>query len=207
MCIAEIITFTKDIILTLGAVVAMYVAVRGLNTWNRQLKGGVEYDLTRRLLKCTYRFREAIKAARNPVMFVNEQPNPPDAEALVMSKEELRYYGLSQAYQGRWNKVTAARDDLQTELLEAEVIWGKDIHEKFEPLFTLQRELFSDIHAYLIVCNPAEHTDSKHAMSEIRRKRREVLYDTSSFEPDTFTGDVEKAISGIETFLKPHLKK
>lgn len=207
MCIVEIVALTKDIVLTVGAVVAMYVAVRGLSTWNRQLKGGVEYDLTRRLLKCTYRLREAIKTARNPIMFQNEQPNPPDAESHVMSYEERRYYGLSQAYQGRWNKVTAARDDLQTELLEAEVIWGKAIHEQFEPLFTLQLELFSDIHSYLIVCNPAEHADSKHAISEIRRKRREVLYDTSSFEPDPFSIDIEKAISGIETFLKPHLKK
>ena len=207
MCVAEIVAVTKDVVLTVGAVVAMYVAVRGLNTWNRQLKGGVEYDLTRRLLKCTYRLREAIKAVRNPVMFANELPNPPDAEALAMSNEQRRYYGLSQAYQGRWNKVTVTRDDLQTELLEAEVIWGKAIHEQIEPLFALQRELFSDIHAYLIVCNPSENEDSRHANSEIRRKRREVLYDTSSFEPDPFSEDVEKAIASIETFLKPHLKK
>ena len=140
-------------------------------------------------------------------MLANELPSPPNAEIQPMSNEERRYYGLSQAYQGRWNKLTETRNDLQTELLEAEVIWGKAIHEQLEPLFSLQRELFSDIHAYLIVCNPSENEGSRNAMSEIRRKRREVLYDTSSFEPDPFTDDVEKAIVNIETFLKPHLKK
>jgi hypothetical protein len=207
MCIADIITNTKDVILAVGAIVAMYVAVRGLNTWNRQLKGGVEYELTRRLLKCTYHLREAIKLVRNPIMFNNEIPNPPADIAGEMTRDQKRYYGLSEAYQARWNKVTSARDGLQTELLEAEAIWGKVIYDQFEPLFSLQRELYSDVHSYLTVCNPAEHEDSKHAMSEIRRKRREVLYDTSSFEPDPFTDDVEKAITDIETFLKPHLKK
>lgn len=207
MCIAEAAAITKDIVLTVGAVVAMYVAFRGLNTWNRQLKGGVEYELTRRLLKCTYRLREAIKGVRNPAIFANEMPSPPEVKAPGMSSKQRRYYGLSQAYQGRWNKVTETRNDLRTELLEAEVIWGKVIHEQFEPLFGLQRELLSDIHAYLIVCNPSEDEDSRHAMSEIRRNRRNVLYDTSSLESDPYNNDVEKAIASIETFLKPHLKK
>lgn len=217
MYIAEIVTTIKDSflsigaikdsVLSIGAIVAMYVAVRGLKTWNRQLKGEVEYELTRRLLRCTYLLREAIKVVRNPVMFANEKPSPPDDESKSMSNTQRQYYGLSQAYQGRWNKVTAARDNLQTELLEAEVIWGKHIYEQFEPLFKLQDELFSNIHRYLMVCNPQESDVSKQAISEVSRKLRDVLYDTSSFEADPFSNDVEKAIADIETFLKPHLKK
>ncbi|MHB8471391.1 MAG: hypothetical protein ACYDC8_00810 [Gammaproteobacteria bacterium] len=204
MCIAEVITVTKDAVLTIGAIVASYVALRGLNTWNRQLKGGVEYDLTRRLLRCTYKLREAMKGVRNPVMFGGEIPNPPEEEGKEMSADERRYYGTSQAYQRRWDKVSEVRNELQTELLEGEVIWGKVIHEKFEPLFALQRELFSDVHSYLVVCNPSEHEDSRRAMSEIRRKHREVLY---SGLGDPFSEDVEKIITDIETFLKPHLRK
>ena len=44
MCIAEVIAVTKDAVLAVGAIVGSYVALRGLNTWNRQLKGGAEYD-------------------------------------------------------------------------------------------------------------------------------------------------------------------
>lgn len=207
MGIAEVITVTKDAVLTIGAIVGSYVALRGLNTWNRQLKGGVEYDLTRRLLRCTYKLREAMKGVRNPIMFGGEIPSPPEEEGKKMSAEERRYYGMSQAYQLRWDKVSEVRNEHQTELLEGEVIWGKVIHEKFEPLFALQRELFSDVHSYLVVCNPSEHEDSRRAMSEIRRKRREVLYSGLGEEPDPFSEDVEKAITNIETFLKPHLRK
>ncbi|MFD2273256.1 hypothetical protein ACFS07_25195 [Undibacterium arcticum] len=126
----------------LAAVVGAYVALRGLSTWNRQLKGGVEYDLTRRILKCTFRLREAIKGVRNPVIWGNEMPSPRENDAQRLTKEQLRHYGTANAYQKRWDKVTDVRSDLQTELLEAEVIWGRIIHEKFDPLFKLQNELF-----------------------------------------------------------------
>ena len=104
-CVIEAIAITKDVVLTIAAAAGMYVAIRGLSTWNRQLKGGVEYELTRRLLRCTYRLREAIKSVRNPVMWSNEQPSPPDDEAKTMTQDQQRYYGLSKAYQNRWDKV------------------------------------------------------------------------------------------------------
>lgn len=160
LCIAEYAAIAKDIVLTLAAVIGACVALRGLSTWNRQLKGGVEYELTRRLLKQTYRLREAIKGVRNPVMWGGEMPSPSEEEAKDMSREQLRYYGLSNAYQKRWDKVTEARADLQTELLEAEVLWGQEIHNRFEPVFKLQHELYVAVHFYLTVCNPdaPEHT-------------------------------------------------
>ena len=97
----------------LTGLVGAYVALRGLSTWNRQLKGGVEYDLTRRILKCTYQWlREAIKGVRNPVMWGNEMPTPPETEASQMSRDELRHYELANTYEKRWNRVTEIRTEL-----------------------------------------------------------------------------------------------
>lgn len=206
-CLAHYTTIAKDTVLTIAAVVGAYVALRGLSTWNRQLKGGVEYDLTRRILKCTYRLREAIKGVRNPVMWGNEMPTPPETEASKMSWEQLRYYGSANAYKKRWDKVTEVRTDLQTEMLEAEAIWGRIVYEKFEPLFMLQQELFSLVHAYISACNPNESEHSRAAYQEIMQKKRDILYDLSSESPDEYTQDVTRAIESIETFLKPHLRK
>ena len=206
-CLAQYISIAKDTVLSIAAVVGAYVALRGLSTWNRQLKGGVEYDLTRRILKCTYRLREAIKGVRNPVMWGNEMPTPPDAEVSKMSKEQLRHYGLENAYQRRWDKVTEVRTDLQTEMLEAEAIWGRIVYEKFEPVFKLQQELFSSVHAYVSACNPNALEQSRTAYQEIMLKQRDILYDMSSESPDEYTREVARAIEAIESFLKPHLRK
>jgi hypothetical protein len=200
-------SIVNNSVLTIAAVVGAYVALRGLSTWNRQLKGGVEYDLTRRILKCTYRLREAIKGVRNPLMWGNEMPTPPEIEASKMSKEQLRHYGLANAYQKRWDKVTNIRIDLQTEMLEAEAIWGRVVFEKFEPVFKLQQELLSSVHAYISTCNPNESEQSRTAYQKIMQEQRDILYDLSSESPDEFTQDVTRAIETIESFLKPHLRK
>jgi hypothetical protein len=202
---AETIGIVKDIVLTVAAFIGMIVAMIGLNTWNRQLKGGVEYELTRRLLRCTYRLREAIKDVRHPMIMPSEQAFSDTGRALSM--EEKRYFGIYHAYQTRWEKVTAARDDLQTELLEAEVIWSKAIYENFEPLFALQKELFADVQSYLALSDPNAGEQAKDTWHKIRNARRQVLYDLEVSGQDEYSTDVANAISGIESYLKPHLAK
>ena len=206
-CIIEFVSIAKDTVIITAGVVGAYVALRGLSTWNRQLKGGIEYDLTRRILKCTYRLREAIKGVRKPVMWANEMPVPPEVDASKMSKDQLRHYGLANSYQKRWDKVTEVRTDLQTEMLEAEAIWGRVIYEKFEPIFKLQQELFSSVHAYVSACNPNESPQSRAAYEGIMRRQRDILYDLSSETPDEYTQNITHAIEAIELFLKPHLRK
>jgi len=59
----------------------------------------------------------------------------------------------------------------------------------------------------LEVCNPDTPEQSRQAMEEIRKKRREVLYDSLGEEPDAYSKELAHAISDIETYLKPHLAK
>lgn len=189
----------KDIVLTLASIVGMYVALRGLTAWNRQLKGGVEYELTRRLLKCTYRLREAIKDVRNP--FIWEIPH--EDEGKKISPNEL----WSREYPLRWDKVNKVRSDLHTEMLEAEVLWGKEVYDQFESLFKLQQELFTTISLYLMDPNCDGQGYSPQARVEIMQKQKEIMYILSYTNPDEYTDKVSKAIAAIETYLKPHLRK
>lgn len=201
----QAISTVKDVILAGAGVFGAVIAWRGLRTWNRQLKGSVEYELTRRLLKCTYRLREAIKGVRHPIMLASELELPDRPEPMPIA--ERRFLGRAKAYQARWEKVDTARNNLQTEMLEAEVVWGKTIYAKFEPLFKLQHELFSDVQSYLGITNPDEGIISKDAWRKIRASRREVLYDMLGSRPDPYSDDIAKAISEIESYLKPHLVK
>lgn len=203
-CINEYLPLVRDSVLTTVAVFTAIAAWKGLSTWNEQLKGSVEYDLARRLLKSAYRIREAIKGVRNPVMFSNEMQSTGDEKR---SSEKIRFDGVSQAYQNRWLEVDKIRIDLQADLLEAEVLWGKEIHSKFKLLNTLQLELYSQILTYLRTINPDESTESKQHNQSLYFKNREIIYEISTDNPDEFSQDIINAISDIETYLKPHLKK
>ena len=202
----EIITTLKDIVIAIAAAVGAWIAYQGLNTWNRQLKGSAEYELARRLLKCTYKLRDALKGVRHPAMWAAEMPSPPAEDAKSMKWDERHYYGLSRAYEMRWQKVADIRTELQAEALEAETLWGQDVHQQFKQLYDLQVELLMAVRNYLSVSDPSELPETKKALQEIRRKQRNILYDHLTDE-DEFTRDINSAISSIETYLKPHLRQ
>lgn len=206
MC-SDILSAVKDVVLTCSGAVGAYVAWKGLNTWNRQLKGAVEYDLARRLVRYSYELREALKGVRHPFMWAEEIPPPDPSQAATISADAKRYFGLASAYQARWDKVSAVRTSLQTDLLEAEVLWGREIHSCYRPLFELQAELYRDVHSYLGLCNPSELPAMKEAFTKSRQSKRQVLYDLSSDEPDDFSKDVNTAVSAVEDYLKLHLRK
>jgi hypothetical protein len=201
------ISVGKDVLVAAAAVVGAIVAIRGLNTWNRQLKGSAEYDLARRILKVCYRFRDAIRSVRHPVMWGAEMPNPSVEEAKRMLPEETYYYGQSRAYQARWQRVSDVRTDLQAELLEAEVLWGGELNKLFEVLFKLEHELFVAVQNCLSLCNPKVSEAMKTAIEKRQLNARDIMYDSLEEGGDQFTKDVTHAIAPIEEYLKPHLRK
>ena len=201
----QAISVLKDVVLAVAAFVGMLVAMNGLSTWNRQLKGSVEYELTRRILKHTYRLREAIREVRYP--FMSYAPADDIEGAAPMNWEQKKYQGLVNAYRERWAKVVAAGDELRTELLEGEVVWDDGIHTKFNPLFKLQGELSNEIQLYLEESNPQTAHDKRDMLLDLRNGQRSVMYDMLGHADDPFSDEMKAAIIDIESYLKPHLKK
>jgi hypothetical protein len=187
--------------------VGSYVALAGLSTWKRQLKGQTDHDLARRLLVILYRYREAIRGVRHPAMFIHEHPEPPEIQRARMNQDQIRHYGERQAYQNRWNKVQDHRLELDADLLEAEALWGGELrNEIFPGLFSLEWELFTAVRHNLEMRDPDGSQDVKEAIRKIsnRREEMEVLYDSLNKEDD-FSQKIAAAIAKIENYLKPKL--
>lgn len=206
MICTEIITTIKDIVLAGAAVTGAVVAIKGLGTWQRQLKGQWEYELSRRILVNLFKYRDSISGVRHPVMWANEMPYPPEEKAKSMSHEQIRFYGTSKAYQVRWDKVQEQRAALYADLLEAEAIWGAELNMLFKLVFDLQHELFTCVRHYIELMDPDRRESSKEAIRKIDEKSRDIMYDDLSDEPDEYKSDLLAAIASIETFLKPKLR-
>lgn len=205
MTCMELFTLLKDIAVTGAAITGAIVAVKGLGTWQRQLKGQSEYELSRRILVTLFKYRDAINGVRHPMMMGYEMPSPTEEEARSMSPEQIRFYGTSKAYQSRWDKVQEERTALYADLLEAEAIWGTDLNDLFKVIFDLQHELFTRIRHYLELINPDTHESSKEAIRKIDAKNRDIMYDNLGEDPDEYKSDVISAIKSIEAYLKPKL--
>ncbi len=124
-----------------------------------------------------------------------------------MSRDEISHYGSAMAYQARWQRVSDVRTELQTELLEAEVLWGTELRKRFVALDKLEHELFVAVRSYLDLCNPNAPEPRKQAVYKRRNTERDIMYDDLSEEGDEFTRDVLRAIGPIEDYVKPHLRR
>lgn len=200
-----IISYIKDLALATAAIITSYVAIYGLNTWRRQHVGQVEYNLARRLLKTSYEIRNAINQVRHPMIWSYEMIEPPENEKKY-SREEKRHYGTANAYQKRWEKVQNSTNDLNTDLLEAEAIWGKEIYDIFKPCNDLKNELFRNIQDYLKLIDPNESDDLKEFIQKSRKKQREIMYDKLT-DDDKYKRQYAEALTKIEKYLKPKLSK
>lgn len=195
----------KDIVTSCTAIVAVYIAGRGLHTWNRQLRGTAQYELARRVLRATYRLRDALDGVRNPVIWGAEMPDPPKESAAEMSRREQRHWGIRQAYAARWDLVSKHRSELQAELLEAEVLWGHGLPHLVKPLHALQTELFTAVETHLLATDPAQGA-SRSIYVDLISKRRQVLYDRSDDDgPDHYRSELLEAVAAIERYCSRHL--
>lgn len=200
-----IISCIKDLTLATAAIITSSVAIYGLNTWRRQHVGQVEYDLARRLLKTSYEIRNAINQVRHPMMWSYEMIEPSEDEKKY-SREEKRHYGTANAYQKRWEKVQNSTNDLNTDLLEAEAIWGKEIYDIFKPCKDLENELFRNIQDYLQLINPNESDEMKEVIRKSRKKQREIMYDDLT-DDNEYKRQYAEALTKIEKYLRPKLSK
>lgn len=134
-----------------------------------------------------------------------EIPNPPEEESKDMSREHIRFYGTSKAYQARWDKVQAERTNLYADLLEGEAIWGGELKKLFKVLFNLEHELLTSVRRYIDLINPDKEEASKEAIRNIEKKRRDIMYDDLSEEGDEYRKDFQLGVEEIEKYLKPKL--
>jgi hypothetical protein len=199
------ISIAKDILTGVAALTAATVAILGLQAWKKQLKGKVEYELARRVLRAAFNVRDAIRLVRNPVQMGGEIERAVKEAGIDVDPETRESRAKSQAavYQGRWKKVNQSMSELDIELTEAEVSWGPEIQNRAKPLRECIGKLVSKIWLYIDnLEQPRDQTDSNE-----RKEIRQVIYlQSEDPDKDTFASEVNRAVDNIAEFLTPYLK-
>ena len=196
----------KDVTLALAGIIGSVVAIKGLTTWRRQLKGQVEYDLARRLLRLTYQYRDAISAVRHPAMWTWEMSTPPEDKLKTMNDKQIYFYGRFKAYEKRWDRVGEIRSLLYPELTEAEVLWEYEIKDSFAALSQLENKLFRRIQHQMELENPDVHKYEKDDIKSLIDKKHDIIYATFS-DDDVYKREFDENVDNIAAKLKNHLRR
>jgi hypothetical protein len=183
---------------------------RASDVWKRQLVGQAEYDLARRWLRASYRFREAIRRFRNPL-----QTGAELAAALERFKgknpqtEESPYVRAIAVYDLRWDRFSEEFSAFEAESLEAEVMWGKSAQELRRSFQDLARELWRNMMIHLE--SEKAGTGPTKAINQIDRQTVDsVIYGYADLgDPglDSFGDRVTTAVHALEQHCRKFLKR
>jgi hypothetical protein len=203
-CIQDIAALFKDLATIFAAVVAAIVAIKGYNSWKKQLRGKTEHDLARRLLLDVYRVRNAIQMVREP--FISEaetwqaiQEARIQVEKLDASSPQYAVLRQQAVYARRWSKVLAAFEKLEVDALEAEVLWGQTIVDSLVLLRQYTKTLQVGIWVYLRnLSGPTEDQEPGQSQEALR-----IIH--SRGQDDRFADEIKKAVEEVQNTLRPYL--
>jgi hypothetical protein len=178
----DAIAVLKDIVTILGTATAAIVAVIGLQTWRKQIRGNAEYDLARRVLTAVYRVRDAIRNCRVPGVRREDG-----------GETHKKFHDL------QISKLEEEQSKLDVELLEAEAIWGHevDFYTAFIAIRTMVDAMRYDYNGY--------YSD----LSDLYPEMREGVYGDKLFRAvlgaDEYDYKVLNAVEEVENYIRPKL--
>lgn len=127
-------------------VVAGATALLGLRTWSRELRGRAEYDLARRVLTGAYRVRDRIRECQSPFSVAAEWRDfKPDPEESAERQGVSRSYFM---YGHRFNRVLDALAAWESDVLEAEAVFGEGARGACQGISRIASELNAAIQSY-----------------------------------------------------------
>lgn len=189
----------------------LYIAWQGLGVWRKQLKGNVEYEVARKILFLTYKIRRGVEVVRNPFMSIYEMYDFDFPEGL--SEKEKEEMGIRRAYVKRYELLNGARDQLLVDVLEGEVLWGKELRKRVYDYFGVIKMLDLAVSDYLQMRSPEGRAQMGEEYVWKRQKEvHEIIYDfapnsTDANPEDKYAVDLIAKISEIEKYLKHYLHR
>jgi hypothetical protein len=191
----------QNVVVAGAAIVTAIAAWKGLNTWRRQLRGGADFEVARRLAKATYKLRDELAFARSryfrgyefPTGYTETSPRAAD-----------RATAWAHVYAQRWKPVAEALQDFDAAVLESEALWGAGVRAAVDRLRACVRSVSVAMEA--IVDN--ERNDGANFKLDVKfGKEMRYAANGSPNGDDSVSTDVRAAIEAIEAEVRPHLKR
>lgn len=184
-----------DLLTTASVMVGAYVAIKGLGEWKKQLTGNSEYDLARRVLIKTFRFRDTFNQARNPFMNLNTEKG-----TITLLQAEQR------AFQLRIDLLDSAWSELYLEILESEALYGKEQMKVFDELRQIKQSFKADIWLYFWLKGASPGVTVDNNPQRVRENEINVFQQSTDPEEDTILKKLIQAVTNIELFYREKLK-
>ena len=189
----------KDFVTIVSLIIASVVAILGLQTWRRQLKGTAEYDLARKVLMAVYKLRDETFSFQFLLVMrkqnsIGRKRYPTDREK--MEGEELK---------NRKAVVDEAEQTLRVLVKEMEALLHKEEAEQIMGMLSHYLILNYAFFIEEINFRSPETIPSKNI--SFRNTEEEKEYFDFFNNEDSYKSNVNSTVRSIENIMKPFLLK
>lgn len=191
----------KEVVLSIVAIVTVYIAWRGLDKWQSELRGKAHFETARNLARAVFKVRDAMQSCRSPMIWAQEFE---DLDPSSRSGTE-RGDAYGKVFSKRFAPVRMALQELDAANLEAEALWGSDIVNSVDALRTCAVSLSSAMQAF--VSNERDLGSHFESDKTFGVKMRSTVFASHDDRDNPLTQQIASSVKRIEILLKPHLKR
>lgn len=177
----EWIAITKDILLSIGAIVTMALGLYGLRVWKRDLVGKEVYSAAKTLVKESHLISNASRKLREPIL-TYERKSFCDEEIRNTTENERWRISEADAYIEKINNFAEELKRYEAAKLELRVLVGSKIYEGFLPFGAALTESINRVNAYLDIIR--DYSKSIFPDSEEVLKAQSALYPSSNLNDE-----------------------
>jgi hypothetical protein len=135
----------SDITVGASALGTFFVALYGVRGWSRELRGKANFDISQRILKEVYSYRNAMQLARS-LKITNKTSD--ELEKIYFDKDRKSDFLISSLNE-RWYPVSETAQSLASLSIEAEVFLGKEVKDLIDNLVFIASDLRTSIDVFI----------------------------------------------------------
>jgi len=195
MTTTDFFTNTKEIIVTLSALVGIFIAYKGLEKWKQELVGKTNFDTAKSLLKATYKTRKAIHTLRRNWILREEYNYMEDLSEVEKFKE---------VFSKRLQVLDDASQELEAMIVEGQALWGKEFEKTFSALNVVIDKLRLSIDQYIVLLE--EPNTDKESVEFLELKATIFHVAILDQAHESFAHNLYLAIKHIEDEIRKRLK-
>jgi hypothetical protein len=205
----ELVSTITSSITAASALGVAIMAFLGVNTWRKELTGKAKFELAKSIMVLSRKIQAEFEWARFPMTLSGEHSNRPklENESSEKSSEISRILDL---YDIRGQRLKPLGEDLaklQEATWEAESVLDKSASAEVSKVFVLLKSKYADLitglEAYFEVLYDGARGRDVSIHQEWLKELGKEIYKTKD---DSFSKDIEEAVTNLSFVLKPYLK-
>lgn len=207
LCLTDLsIADVRNIVLSITAIAGIFIAWKGLSTWQKQLEGQKDLDirkrydeLARKLLTDVFNIQLALIEIRMAASTFDPAYYGSDKHG-----RSLDYESLMNKLHTRWEKCDELMASSKTSIIEAQVVWGDGINPFALGFNGLVQSLRNLTQYQLQLLDKNVHDDQKEAIEKIVANEKYKFTYWGEMD-DPFNRDLQACINQLESYLKPKI--